>query len=123
MSSFIKTVVGGAIGLAALYVVGRIAYQVGHDVAEVEHRKTEMPQIKKEEEKNASDSPSSEERLAAAVIPIPKKSFLSSIFGLKRLTDKKESVIGRLIHHPEMHQIEAYIDGEELRVKVKPKAA
>ena len=117
MSSFIKTIVGGAIGFAALYVVGRVAYQVGHDVAEIEHRQADDLQKTKEEEKSASENSS------AMVIPVPKKSLLSSIFGIKHLIGKKESVLGRLIHHPEMHQIEAYIDGEELRVKVKPKAA
>ena len=42
MKSFVNTVVGGMIGLAALYVVGRIAYQAGHDMAEAECRYDEI---------------------------------------------------------------------------------
>lgn len=121
MKGFIETVVGGAIGLVALYVVGRVAYQAGHDAAEMEHRYSEI-QKKMEEKPQSKDEPSKED-VAIATIPVPKKSVLSSIFGLKRLSGKKESVIGRLIHHPENHQIEAYIDGEELKEKIKPKAA
>ena len=38
MKGFVGTVVSGAIGLAALYVVGKIAFQAGHDIAEAECR-------------------------------------------------------------------------------------
>lgn len=36
MKGFVGTVLSGAIGLAALYVVGKIAFQAGHDIAEAE---------------------------------------------------------------------------------------
>ncbi len=38
MKGFVGTVVSGAIGLAALYVVGKIAFQAGHDISEAECR-------------------------------------------------------------------------------------
>lgn len=38
MKTFMKTLIGGALGLGALYVVGKICYEAGKDVAEVERQ-------------------------------------------------------------------------------------
>ena len=38
MKSFLKTLIGGALGLGALYVVGKVCYEAGKDVAEVERQ-------------------------------------------------------------------------------------
>ena len=38
MKTFLKTLIGGALGLGALYVVGKICYEAGKDVAEVERQ-------------------------------------------------------------------------------------
>lgn len=41
MKAFLKTLIGGALGVGALYVVGKICYEAGKDVAEIE-RQLEM---------------------------------------------------------------------------------
>jgi len=38
MKAFLKTLIGGALGLGTLYVVGRICFEAGKDVAEVERQ-------------------------------------------------------------------------------------
>lgn len=38
MKTFLKTLIGGALGLGALYVVGRVCFEAGKDVAEIERQ-------------------------------------------------------------------------------------
>lgn len=38
MKTFLKTLLGGALGIGALYVVGKICYQAGKEVAEAERQ-------------------------------------------------------------------------------------
>ena len=38
MKTLLKTLIGGALGVGALYVVGKICYEAGKDVAEVERQ-------------------------------------------------------------------------------------
>lgn len=63
VKSFVKTVVGGAIGLIALYVVGRVAYQAGHDVAVAEQhynrllKGSEAKEIPTHTENSADEEP------------------------------------------------------------------
>lgn len=49
MKTFLKTLIGGALGLGALYVVGKICYEAGKDVAEVERQLREKEPEKTEE--------------------------------------------------------------------------
>ena len=130
MESFVKTVVGGMIGIAALYVVGKVAYQAGHDMAEMECRyrameKKTQPKVQngKEEETQESTEAEENEEQALIVPEAKKQSKLGMMFGLKRMMGRKESVLGKLIHHPEAHRIEAFVQGEELHVNVKPRTA
>ena len=128
MKSFVNTVVGGMIGLAALYVVGRIAYQAGHDVAEAEchyneiRKKTKAIASPKEQNPEQTEE-TIEEEPVVETLPVKRQSKLGLMMGLKRLAGKKDSVIGHLIHNPEAHRIEAFVDGDELKVSVKPRTA
>ena len=38
MKTFLKTLIGGALGIGALYVVGKVCYEAGKDMAEVERQ-------------------------------------------------------------------------------------
>lgn len=128
MKSFVSTVVGGAIGIVALYVVGRVAYQAGRDMAQAEQRYEEMRrkavELESAKRDNHSNLESGEPQQVAVIEPAPmrKQSTPGLIMGIKRLMGKKESVIGRLVHHPEDHRIEAFVEGDELKVNVKPRA-
>lgn len=124
MNAFVKTLIGGALGLAALYAVGRVAYQMGHDVAELEHKCESAVQRADEEPKDAengheeTETPVEEE---AKSEPAPSAGKIRMIANLLRRKDRKPSVLGNLIRHPEKHRIEAFMDGETLRVNVRPR--
>lgn len=132
MKGFVGTVLSGAIGLAALYVVGKIAFQAGHDIAEAECRyeqlqrginaktvKTAKPETPdKEEEANIP------EETTDIAVPEKKQSKLRMLFGLRKMLSKKGgSVVGDLIQNPENHVIEACVKGREIHVNVKPRTA
>lgn len=132
MKSFLSTVIGGAIGLAALYVVGKVAYQMGHDMAEAEHRYNEVqkkteelerPSKKEDEGTPETTDQAAEETAIAVATPIRKQSKLGLMVGLKKMLGKKDSVLSNLVHNPEAHRLEAFVDGKGLHVDVKPRTA
>lgn len=129
MKGFVGTVLSGAIGLAALYVVGKIAFQAGHDIAKAECKyeqlqrgisaKTAKPETSDEEEENGIP-----EETTDMAIPEKKQSKLGMLFGLRKMFSKKGgSVVGDLIQNPENHVIEACVKGREIHVNVKPRTA
>jgi len=128
MKGFVGTVVSGAIGLAALYVVGKIAFQAGHDIAEAECRYEQLQRgiDAKTDRKEAIvlDDPDEDAEAPAEVVPEKKQSKLGMLFGLRKLLSKKGgSVVGDLIQNPENHVIEACVKGREIHVNVKPRTA
>ena len=128
MKGFVGTVVSGAIGLAALYVVGKIAFQAGHDIAEAECRYEQL-QRGIEHKTNKSDvivvdDPEETVEETAEVVPEKKQSKLGMLFGLRKLLGKKgSSVVGDLLQNPDKHVIEACVKGREIHVNVKPRTA
>ena len=129
MKDFVGTVVGGAIGLAALYVVGKIAFQAGQDVARVECHYEQLQRAIKEKEakKDISDGGKSEDLPngeGVDIISDKKQNRLGMLFSLHKAFGKKgTSVVGDLIQNPESHVIEACVKGREIHVNVKPKTA
>lgn len=125
MKSFVNTVVGGAIGLAALYVVGKVAFQAGYDIAEAECRyeqlqrgtqdRTERKDAVEADEGEAADVP-------VGIVPEKKQSKLGMLFGLRKALGRKgTSVVGDLIQNPENHVVEACVKGREIHVNVRPR--
>lgn len=139
MKSFVETVVGGAIGLIALYVVGRVTYQAGKDVARAE--------CEYEALQNKIDSNDDRETVTVHGVddngvevtktivkkestvefvpatPAKKPSKLSMALGTMKLFHRKDSVIGDLVKHPEAHKIEAFVDGDDLKINVRKRPA
>jgi hypothetical protein len=111
MKSFVSTLVGGALGLVALYVVGKVSFQIGYDICDLEHRRDEL---KKEVHEACVNKPELENEVESEV---PKKNRFGILKGVK-----KASVISKLIKHPDDHQIEAYVDGEDVQVRIKPRS-
>lgn len=128
MKGFVGTVVSGAIGLAALYVVGKIAFQAGHDIAEAECRYEQL-QRGIEHKTNKSnvivvDDPAEDLEETTEEVPEKKQSKLGMLFGLRKLLGKKGgSVVGDLLQNPDKHVIEACVKGREIHVNVKPRTA
>ena len=128
MKGFVGTVVSGAIGLAALYVVGRVAFQAGYDIAEAECRYEQLQRgiDAKTGKKDAIVVEDSEEVVEepAEVVPEKKRSRIGMLFGLRKIFGKKgSSVVTDLIQNPENHVIEACVKGREIHVNVKPRTA
>ena len=122
MKSIVSTLIGGAIGLAALYVVGRIAYRAGRDVAEAEHRRAAADANDNQEapEEEGAVGGAGEDTETAA--PAKKQGRLRMLLGLGKMFRKSgASVIGDLVQNPENHVVEACIKGREIHVNVKPR--
>lgn len=137
MKSFVETVVGGAIGLIALYVVGKVAYQAGKEVAKVE---CEYEALRKdgrdgtretialhgidangEEVTKIIERESTEQPVSKR--PAKKPGKLSMALNAMKLLRRKDSVIGDLVKHPEAHKIEAFVEGDDLRINVRKRPA
>jgi len=131
-----ETLVGGAIGAVALYVVGRLAYQAGQEVAREECRYNAMRKAnEKQREKVAPPECEREEASESketTIIPIAplaeyrprkKQSKLGLLFGTRKLFGDRKSILGDLVHDPEAHKFEAFVEGDELQIHVKRKEA
>ena len=128
MKGFVGTVVSGAVGLAALYVVGRVAFQAGHDIAEAECRYEQLQRgiDAKMGKRDAIVLDDSEEVVEEApeIVPEKKQSKIGMLFGLRKVFGKKgTSVVSDLIQNPENHVVEACVKGREIHVNVKPRTA
>lgn len=129
-----EVVVCGAIGAAALYVVGKIAYQAGREMGHEESRYRAMHQtnIKHKKLEHVQEEPESAASETALTVveeaephvePRKKQSKLSLLFGAGRLFGSKRTVLGQLVRNPEDHKFEAYVEGDELQIHVKRKEA
>lgn len=126
MKTFVKTLIGGALGAVALYVVGKVAYQAGHDIAEAEHayEQTQYKTSAKEPETTEQSEDTSGEEDTVPPVPAKKQSRIGMAVSLwKALKNKNTSPISDLIQNPENHMIEACIKGREIHVNVKPRTA
>lgn len=128
MKSFVKTVVGGMIGLTALYVVGKIAFQAGYEIAEAECRYEQL-QRNIEAKTNVKEADEADKREETADAPVEiapdkKRSKLGMLFSFRKIFGKEgSSVVGDLIQNPENHIVEACVKGREIHVNVRPKTA
>lgn len=132
-----EAIVCGAIGAAALYVVGRIAYQAGQDVAREECRyealhnencekKAKPIQNRVENDSECLNDPGTDLIVPDEVstsVQRRKQSKLGLLFGAKRLFGNKKSMLGNLVKNPEDHKFEAYVEGDELQIHVKRREA
>ena len=124
MGSFVKTVVGGALAILALYAVGKATYQLGKEVTQEEARLRELQKNaesdgaapEENEPKETGGMPMGQEEPAGQ---IRKPVKFSVLLGVTKLLQRKDSVLRNLVKHPEAHKIEAYIEGEGLRINVQ----
>lgn len=125
MKSFVETVVGGAIGLTALYVVGKVAFQAGYDIAEAEYRYRQLQRgIQAQMERPDAAEPEEDEAVEVSdgSVPEKKQSKLGMLFGLRKALGRKgTSVVGDLLQNPENHVLEACVKGREIHVNVRPR--
>lgn len=117
MKSFLKTVIGGAIGCIALYAVGRVAYDAGKRIAREECKYEELKQKNQEMENQhvLSTEEQSNELICNAEKKRGKASSIKNVIGIFA---KRNSILRSIIRNPEDHKIEAWFDNEELHMNV-----
>lgn len=138
MKSFLENVIGGAVGLIALYVVGKVAYQAGKEMAKAE---CEYEALRKEVDKDSNKDGSgttvahgvnqdgeevsvvlertdADSKQNPVRVPMKRSGKLSMALGAMKLFRRRDSVIGDLVKHPEAHKIEAFVEGDDLRINV-----
>ena len=125
LKKVIETLIGGAIGVAALYVVAKVAYHAGHDMAEVEHQYDALATRSNGADANNNGYLAGEHAddivmESDVVAPKKKQSKLGLFMNLRKLFRKKGgSILSELVNSPEDHQLEAYIHGGEVHIDIK----
>lgn len=122
----VETIIGGAIGLVTLYVVAKVAYGAGHDMAEAEHRYEEMSDSKPEDDvSGGAEVPEPDGAESESSDPINRNSKKINKIGLflsaSKLFRKRKgsSMLGDLMKDPEGHQLEAYVHAGEVHINIK----
>jgi hypothetical protein len=96
----IGTIVGGVVGLGALYLVAKVAYAEGYEAAQ----ETAAPDEKIPREEN------------------PKKvGKLGLLMGLRKMGRSKKTILSDLANNPEDYKLEAYISGGEAHLTISKK--
>lgn len=120
----VETFVCGAIGAVSLYIVGKIAYQAGKEIGR-EETKYAMLVASEHQVSDANEQKTKETGESNADVtiydskPLTKKSCFQSIFNRGKNLLSNGSVLGRLIRNPESHKIEAFVEGEEIKINIK----
>jgi hypothetical protein len=153
MKAFLKTVIGGALGLGALYVVGKICYEAGKDVAEIE-RQLETNELVEgaDTDGDGIDISFGDETIRAKnhVSSVPDNSdkkeepaqdntepgmfsrFVGRVKNAKLFlsakkafdkSGKKPGILSSLLTNPDGAKIEAYVRDGGVQINVKPRAA
>ena len=120
MKGFVGTVVGGAIGITALYLAAHIAYRIGYEMARTESHYEDL--CKESRQKEATVPQKTDDGTEIEDPPVHalrRRSWMPS-FG--RITSTKASIIGNLIRNPEAHRIEAQVDSGTLNITIRPRA-
>lgn len=144
LSKIASNVVSGAIGLIALYVVAKLAYKVGSDMAnmenryksiakkasELEHQSRKMDTDGKKkiddnqpaalEEAKAEEQSTDDEVIVVEDVvskkPVRKKGFFSHLKGM--INHGRTGVIKELLRNPEGHRMEACVNGGAVDIRI-----
>lgn len=129
MKNFVETVIGGTVGILALYVVARVAYHAGQEVAREQCRYQNLREESDRMEREAADRKiiqvDGPEKEDSAMIPhsTPKKNRMDGILRVVGIFSKKSRVLGHLVEDPEDHKIEAFVEGEDIHINVRRRNA
>lgn len=112
MKKMIGTIVEGAIGILALYVVGHIAYTAGKELGKAE-----------EEYRSLTERVHGIKADEAGEIALPSKKKTLVGTGVKSLIFRNIPVVGKLLDKPEDHKVEAFVENGGIHIDVKEKTA
>ena len=148
MKTFLKTLIGGALGAGALYIVGKICYEAGKEVAEVERQ---LEKSNAEAEKpidipartndgtpihiNTAPDVTVETSVPVGDAEVERTSsggwvgkvrnakvFLAAKRAFSK-KDRKQGILGSLLTNPDGAKIEAVVRDGGVQICVKPRAA
>lgn len=111
MKKMIGTIVEGAIGILALYVVGHITFAAGKELGEAEQKYAALQE--KIDQENSNET---------SIAPIPEKKTLIGT-GVKSLIFRNIPIVGKMLDKPEEHKIEAFVENGGIHIDVKGKNA
>ena len=111
MRKMIGTIVEGAIGILALYVVGHITFAAGKELGEAEQKYAALQEKINQENSNGTN-----------IAPIPEKKNLIGT-GVKSLIFRNIPIVGKMLDKPEDHKIEAFVENGGIHIDVKGKNA
>lgn len=118
-----ETLVSGALGMLALYVVGRLSYQAGQEMAREEARYQQMQRARLEgaQAPDTPDTPrtAEEKEQPLPIAPRRRGGLLNMALGAGR----HGGMLKQLLREPEAHRLEACVDGDALQIRVYPKDA
>ena len=143
MKAFLKTLIGGALGLGALYVVGKVCFEAGKDVAEVERQlkaqesvdapKDTAEPVSADNEQNSvaeaqekAENTQEEPKHAWIGKAVSKVRNLKAFLRIKKAFEKSDrgpGVLGTLLKNPEGARIEAFVRNGGVQINVRPRAA
>jgi len=130
LKKIVETIVAGTIGFAALYVVAKLSYNAGHEIAQTERYCEELAKYKNAEESTILEKNKEEggKTLETPCAPKPVKKYgkLNLFLGIKSMMGRGSgngSVLGDLVEDPEGHKLEAYINEGEVHINIKKRTS
>ena len=150
MKAFFKTLIGGALGVGALYIVGKVCFEAGKNVAEVEHQLADSKHVSDlekymnmnldnsviETDEDGNSKIHHQEKIECQTEANDRvsksKGFREKIknaklfLTLKKTFDKRDrkpGILGSLLTNPDGAKIEAIVKDGGVQVSIKPRAA
>ena len=124
MDRFTKGVLGGAIGMVALYALGKTVFKGrrGTDSGGHEREHSEKKTVDAPKDESAVQCSFTEKEIEDLALS-EKRSKPRRIFNLYKLLSKKNdgNIITDLFHKPENYIFEACVNGERICINIKPK--
>lgn len=126
MNTIVKTIAGIIFGGAVLGVVGYIAYKKGQtdavDTVEKEEKNSIEVKTDEYDECDEHDDVDKKEQTNVETKEGEKKR-LGLFSGFKNFVTKKNGILRKCLTNPESQKIEAFIDGDEIKITIKPKTS
>jgi len=148
MNTFVKNMIKGVLSVSTLFIVGKVCYEVGKNVGDLERQ---LEELKSAENLNkAADVDNMElaqqgddlvahhiekmdaEEMSKPVEEIPASGIVTKVrnakmfLGLKKVFDKRDrpkGILGSLLTNPDGAKIEAIVKDGGVQISVKPRAA
>ena len=119
MKKIVQTIVEGTVGLLALYVVARTAYDAGHRMAKAECRYEQLSRkeaVKSAEAESKDEEPTPE---PVKLIKAPARPGWTGVLSKFGKAVCGRGVIGRILKDPDGQRVEMYVEDDTFRIDVK----